>query len=166
MEKALFLDIDGVLNSKFWRDSHQREISDGTLIDEEKIRLLAGLVKETNAKLILHSGWRFWFDAEGRPLCREAERLIEALKKEDLRLDGATPDRTTEEIRRTKRFSLVKAEEILLWVKSHPDVREWAVLDDLELHNAQVEQHQVRTDPEKGLTPQDVERAVRILSGQ
>ena len=30
------LDIDGVLNSNFWNESHQTEISNGTLIDEEK----------------------------------------------------------------------------------------------------------------------------------
>ncbi len=58
MANILFLDIDGVLNSNFWNDSHQREISDGTLIDEEKIKLLASVGKKTNAKIILHSGWR------------------------------------------------------------------------------------------------------------
>ncbi len=53
MSKVLFLDIDGVLNSDFWNDSHQTEIRDGTLIDEEKIKLLACLVKETNSEIIL-----------------------------------------------------------------------------------------------------------------
>lgn len=37
MSRILFLDIDGVLNSNFWNNRHQVEISDGTLIDEEKI---------------------------------------------------------------------------------------------------------------------------------
>lgn len=41
--KVIFLDIDGVLNSNFWNDTHQREISDGTLIDEEKVMLLGNL---------------------------------------------------------------------------------------------------------------------------
>ena len=40
MVKVIFLDIDGVLNSNFWNESHQIEISDGTLIDVEKIKLL------------------------------------------------------------------------------------------------------------------------------
>ena len=102
MAKALFLDIDGVLNSNFWNDSHQREISDGTLVDEDKIKILALLVKRTNAKIILHSGWRFWFNDELKPLGTEAERLVEMLTKEDLFIDGVTPDLTTEEIRRTK----------------------------------------------------------------
>lgn len=29
MSNVIFLDVDGVLNSKFWDDGHQREISDG-----------------------------------------------------------------------------------------------------------------------------------------
>lgn len=103
MAKALFLDIDGVLNSKFWNDNHQREISDGTLIDEEKIKLLARLVKETNSKIILHSGWRIWFDSKLKPLRAEAKRLLELLEKEGLCIEGLTPDLTTEEIRKTKK---------------------------------------------------------------
>ena len=80
-----------------------------------------------------------------------------------MHIDGSTPDLTTEEIRKTKKFSLVKAEEILLWLKSHNDVNEWVVLDDLDLHNAQVEKHQVMPDQTIGLTLADVEKAVKIL---
>lgn len=75
MANILFLNIDGVLNSNFWNDSHQREISEGILVDEEKVKLLACLVKKTNAKIILHSGWRTWFDSELKPLRPEAKRL-------------------------------------------------------------------------------------------
>lgn len=164
MSKVLFLDIDGVLNSNFWNDSHQTEISDGTLIDEEKIRLLADLVKETGAKIILHSGWRFWFDTELKPLCIEAKKLGELLEKENLYIDGVTPDLTTEKIRKTKKFSLVKADEILLWLSLHNNAAGWVVLDDLDLHNDQIRRHQVKTDPTIGLTLEDVKQAVKILT--
>lgn len=59
MNKIIFLDIDGVLNSNFWNEEHQKEISDGSLIDEEKVKLLSILVNKTNGKIVLHSGWRF-----------------------------------------------------------------------------------------------------------
>lgn len=163
MSKVLFLDIDGVLNSNFWNDSHQTEISDGTLIDEEKIKLLALLIRETNAKIILHSGWRFWFDAELKPLCTESNKLVELLAMENLYISGVTPDLTTEEIRNAKKFSLVKADEILLWISLHKTVTKWVVLDDLNLHNDQIWQHQVKTDPTTGLTLENVRQAVRIL---
>ena len=55
MTRVLFLDIDGVLNSNFWNHSHQKETSNGTLIDEEKIKILVPLIKRTDAKVVLHS---------------------------------------------------------------------------------------------------------------
>lgn len=72
---------------------------------------------------------------------------------------------TTEEIRNSKKFSLVKAEEILLWLKSHDDVDKWVVLDDLDLHNVQIEAYQVKPDQRIGLTSTDVEKAVKMLLG-
>jgi hypothetical protein len=38
--KVVFMDIDGVLNSNDWNDSHQIEISNGEYIDEEKFNCL------------------------------------------------------------------------------------------------------------------------------
>lgn len=163
MKNVIFLDIDGVLNSNFWNENHQREISDGTLIDEEKIGILATLVKETDSLIILHSGWRIWFDTDLTPLRKESQRLVDMFTKEGIQIDGITPDLTTEEIRRTKKFSLVKAEEILLWVKMHEDISGWVVIDDLDLHNETIETHQVKTDVTVGLTVEDVEKAKKIL---
>lgn len=87
------------------------------------------------------------------------------MKKENLYISGVTPDLTTEEIRKTKKFSLVKADEILLWISLHNNIAGWVVLDVLDLHNNQVRQHQVKTDQTTGLTPEDVEQAVKILTG-
>lgn len=122
-------------------------------------------VNDNGKHFIFGYRWRTWFDSELKPLRIEAKRLIELLEKEGLHIDDTTPDLTTEEIRRTRKFSLVKAEEILLWLESHNDVTEWVVLDDLDLHNAQIEQHQVKTDQTIGLTLADVEKAVKILLG-
>ena len=159
MSRVLFLDIDGVLNSNFGNNKRQTEISD------EKIKLLAYLVRETNSEIILHSGWRFWFDSELKPLCKEASKLVELLEKEDLHIKGVTPNLTTEEIRKTKKFSLVKADEILLWINSHNDVTEWVVLDDLDLHNSQIERNQVQPAQTCGVTVENVKQAAKILLG-
>ena len=163
MNKIIFLDVDGVLNSNFWNDSHQKEISDGTLIDVEKIKLLSVLVKRTNAKIILHSGWKYWFDQDLKPLRPEAENLVTLLKKEGLLLGGITPDHSTEEIRRNKKFSLVKASEILAWLLEHEDVENWIVIDDLDLHSRRIEMHQIKTDPSIGLMIDDVYKAEDML---
>lgn len=163
MRRVVFLDIDGVLNSNFWNENHQRDISDGTLIDEAKIELLCKLIKDTDAQIILHSGWKYWFDSDLKPLRKEAENLRSLLEKEGLTIAGVTSDHATEEIRKSKKFSLVKAGEILDWLRQHSDVDSWVVLDDLDLHNAEIEMHQVKTDRRTGLTIEDVEKAKRML---
>lgn len=95
MSKVIFLDIDGVLNSNFWNVDHQKEISDGKYIDTEKVKLLAKLVKRSDASIILHSGWRFWFDSDLKPMRPEARYLESLLGNEGISVAGMTPDHTT-----------------------------------------------------------------------
>ena len=83
LSKAIFLDIDGVLNSNFWNNSHSVEISEGRYVDEDKVLLLTGLVKETGAQIIMHSGWRFWFDEELKPTRKEAKYLTDMFERSD-----------------------------------------------------------------------------------
>lgn len=64
--------------------------------------------------------------------------MVELLEKEDLHIKGVTPNLTTEEISKTKKFSLVKAD---------------------------VKQHQVKPDQTVGLTLENVKEAVKILMG-
>lgn len=163
MNTVIFLDIDGVLNSNSWNDAHKEEISNGTLVDIEKIQLLGKLVRNTSAKIILHSGWKFWFDSNLKPLRKEAENLRRLLQQENLMIEGITPDHSTEEIRKNKTFSLVKADEIGAWLTEHREVDKWIVIDDLDLHNSKIEAHQLRTDPNIGLTIEDVHKAEIML---
>lgn len=162
--KIVFLDVDGVLNSNFWNDSHQKEISAGVLIDEEKVRLLAEIIARTNARIILHSGWRFWLDEQFMPLRKEATHFTMLMKKYKLEFFDRTPDLRTEEVLRTNKLSLVKASEILSWLSAHEDIERYLVLEDLDLHNDVVRAHQVQTDQTRGLTREDVEQAVHFLS--
>jgi len=163
MQKIIFLDIDGVLNSNFWDENHQREISDGTLIDEDKVYLLRQIITRTEANIVLHSGWRFWFDKNILPLRKESQRLVEILKRNNIIISDITPDFSTEEIRKTKKFSLVKAIEILTWLNAHAEVEKWIVIDDLCLHNEEIEKHQLKTNQIVGLTKEDVDLAIDML---
>lgn len=131
--KVIFLDVDGVINSNFWLESHQKEISDGTLIDKEKIELVAKIVNKTGAVLVMHSGWRFWFDNTMQP------------------------------IRKSKMFSKVKASEIFLWLKQNPNIDKWIVLDDIDLHNDELTIRQIRTNAKIGLTEKDADKAIEML---
>ena len=162
--KIIFLDVDGVLNSSEWNRKHPDKIENGFLIDEAKVTLLGELSRKTNAKIVLHSGWRFWFDSKFRPNRKESEHFNNLLEKENISFYDFTPDFSTEEIRRTKEFSLIKAEEILFWFKEHREISGWVVIDDLDLHNSIVSAHQVKPDSEYGLSVEDIQKAEKILS--
>ena len=65
---------------------------------------------------------------------------------------------------RSRRFSLVKAKEILLWLQNQEtEVESYVVLDDLTLHDERISSHQVKTDGRLGLTEEDVKMAEKIL---
>lgn len=163
LSSVIFLDVDGVLNSQNWNKEHEKEIREGLLIDSEKVELLGQLVAQTGAKLVLHSGWRFWFDENLQPVRREAQYLQELLRNQKMKIYSVTPDFSTEEIRRTKKFSLVKAREIHVWLGAHKETAVWIVLDDLDLHDGEIVRRQIKTDGRLGLTKKDVEKARQIL---
>lgn len=63
MDKFIFLDIDGVLNTanyQVWRQFWGREIldDDGHLFAPSAVRNLGQLIKCTGAKIVLSSSWR------------------------------------------------------------------------------------------------------------
>lgn len=107
--KVIFLDVDGVLNS----NRRCFEISEGEYLDEEKVKLLSKIILETGAAVVLHSGWRFWFNEALEPMRKEASDFSSLFGKYGIRLYDKTPDFSTDQIRKTKKFSLVKADEIL-----------------------------------------------------
>lgn len=51
----------------------------------------------------------------------------------------------------------------MAWLAEHKDVVKWIVIDDLDLHNAEIERHQVKTDPSIGLTIDDVCMTEKML---
>lgn len=164
MEKIIFLDIDGVLNYNSWNQNHQCEISDGVLIDENKVKLLCKIIEATSAGIVLHSGWRFWFNDTIEPTRKETQKLVEILGKNQITILDITPDFSTDEIKKTKKYSLVKAKEILSWLHEHPEIKNWIVIDDLYLHDDEVEKHQIKTNQETGLIQEDVELAIDMLN--
>lgn len=56
------------------------------------------------------------------------------------------------------------AKEIFAWLHEHPEIKNWIVIDDLCLHNDEIEKHQIKTNQETGLTQGDVELAIDMLN--
>lgn len=55
--KVIFLDVDGVLNSKDWLENNRVRTENS--VNPEKVKLLAEIVQKTNAEVVLSSTWRY-----------------------------------------------------------------------------------------------------------
>lgn len=90
MNKYIFLDIDGVLNSMDWFKEN-RETSGYTEIDSEKVKLLKEIVDKTGAEIILSSTWRELAAHDSKPDHPMYTYLVNSLKRFGLSIKDHTP---------------------------------------------------------------------------
>ena len=155
-KKVIFLDIDGVLNSRKY-DQQRKTIKDGN-IDETRLVLLSQLVKDTGAVIVLSSTWRKGWDKQSSLCSPSALYINETLAKYGIGVYDKTPV-----ISATNRDVEIKA-----WLEAHKDeVGEFVILDDILFGWGDLSPHLVRTDyyVGYGLEESHVEKAEKILSG-
>ena len=113
--KVIFLDIDGVLNSKyFFILAPDGRISYGdkrTLLDKRKIAILNRIIEETGAVCVLSSSWR---------TLNPADKMLAMLK--DRGFVGEVIDRTP--------TNATRGLEIRDWLVENEDVEQFVILDD------------------------------------
>ena len=160
--KVIFLDIDGVLNcstSKSFCHDDLCGIIHG--IDSDKVKRLAKIVEATNAKIVLSSDWRVgWEKYYTTRKPSHAKYLDNHLKKKgNITLLDKTP---------LSHSGYWRGEEILAYLRSHPDITNYVILDDTFFEDfsiKEIEEHLVLTDYIVGLSDADVDRAINILRG-
>jgi hypothetical protein len=152
--KVIFLDFDGVLNSaaSFRMETRRRKkypfikvsVSD-TLCTVCCSNLQVILDECPDARIVVSSSWRGKF-----PLRKN--KLIMAYYGIDAsRVIGETPD-----------VSGIRGNEIGQWLKDHPKVKEYVILDDSKDMGKHIDQL-VRTKWDIGLTLPHVRKALKML---
>jgi hypothetical protein len=147
--KVLIFDIDGVVNSErscaaFDGYPHDFSPRDMARFDHVALALVRRLCDSTDCSIVVSSTWRTTFT------------LHEIGCKLELPVMAATPDLGGE-------FS--RADEIAAWLKAHPEVTHYAIVDDLPLYFEDIE-HQARfvqTNEEFGLSLADYRQLRRLL---
>jgi hypothetical protein len=102
--KVIFLDIDGVINCS--QTPNPRDLP--YIVDKKLLRRFNALIKRTRAKVVLTSTWRY--DPAG----------LFSARYWGIPFIGVIPDMPN----RPRR------DEILAWLKQHPNVKRFAVIDD------------------------------------
>lgn len=152
MMKAIFLDVDGVLNSDEYFDSVSDSDDDSieNEIDMDKIKLLKEAVNLTDAQVVLSSSWRY---------TRKAQSLRELLIENGIVTD-VTP------FLQNKRGLEIKS-----WLKNNPDVDDFVILDDevFDSYDDFLLSKLIKTSDSngkgfgRGLLPKDVDMIVKQL---
>ena len=165
--KAIFLDIDGVLNS--YGENSKSKCGNYVGIDKDKVKRLAKIVQETDAILILTSSWKMGWEPKRKYTVYKygiyepatnyhAKYLDNHLKKKGkLVLTDKTRERNLAE-----RGNGIKA-----YLTQHPEITDWIVLDDeifADFDEEEIIPHLILTDPDLGLTDTDAAEAIKILN--
>lgn len=149
--KVIFLDIDGVLNSRKY--DAIRTPADGN-IDTTRLALLQQLVEWTGACVVLTSSWRKHLNSAAKALDETGRELACLFSGFGISLYGVTPE-----------LGEHRAEEITAWCSAHPEVTKFAVLDDIKFGWGALDPFVVKTDYRigRGLEQIHIEKAAEIL---
>lgn len=148
---VLFLDIDGVLNSHRYMGVHPDAFSDEDgpedlwELDPEACARLENLIQRTRAVLVVSSMWRKYHSAE------ELTRFLRLRGCPSAVVVGVTPD-----------LAAPRGDEIHAYLKEHPEVSQFAIVDD----DADLEpffDKLVQTTMAEGLLDHHVEALVKLL---
>lgn len=168
MEKYIFLDVDGVLNSEHTLDD--RSTFNASIICDQYLENLRKIVEETDAKLVLSSSWRVYFDKNiDNPINIFGITLLHALSKHNLKLHAATPFVKGE-------FSNERGLEIKTYIEQNK-ITDYVVIDDEEFSDFKTHLDMSRfvqttfgdetTNIEtEGLNKKIAEKAIEILKGK
>lgn len=161
MNKYIFLDIDGVLNSMDWFKQN-KGVAGHTEINPDKVKMLKEIVDCTGAQIILSSTWRSLAAHEDKPEHEMYTYLKTSLKKFGLSISGHTPC-----------MQQNRPQEIKAWLENNINEGDrYVSLDDDYSYEAYrqygIEECLVKTsfyEPDGGLRKEHVEKAVKILNG-
>lgn len=134
----LFLDLDGVLNSErtFLAFSGYPDSFDGVELgrfDPVAVGMIRHLCEGTGCELVLSSSWRYWHSA------REAAEAL------DLPIVDVTPTLHGQK----------RGHEIAAWLQAHPEVTQYAIVDDVDEMLDEQRHFLVLTSPNDGLLYSD-----------
>lgn len=135
-KKIIFLDIDGVLNGyNFWSlfgwyifrisstfSNWYRNKINPSGIHEKKVKRLAKIIQNTNAKVVMSSSWRigFWDVSYEEKIGRQ-KVLADMLNKYNIDVIDITPYSNNGR----------REDEIIAWLSRHEDeVESFVILDD------------------------------------
>jgi hypothetical protein len=167
MSKVIFLDIDGVLNTKWWYTQMDRNTPKdkyGYAFDPRSVANLQKIVDVTGADIVISSSWKSFGLSE----------LEEMWQDRGLpgKLIGITPNSVSDEMLLNADLDHIelfhiRGMEIKEWLDKHgKKVSHYVIIDDMDNFLPDQQPYFVQTNPEVGITEEDKDIIVTILNGK
>ncbi len=165
MKKVIFLDIDGVLNTKWWytqMDRNSPRDQYGYAFDPKAVANLKRIVEETGADIVISSSWKSFGFSELEEMW--TDRGLPG------KLIGVTPNSVSDELLLEADIDSIelfhiRGKEIKEWLTKHgKNVSNYAIIDDMDNMLPEQQSHFVQTNPEFGITEEDAEKAIAIIN--
>lgn len=163
---VIFMDIDGVLNNHDWNDDSQ---SCGIVSD--CVMEFNRILKQTQAKIVLSSAWRYMVHGHAMTLKgfeyllrthKVAVTEIVGLTMKDEETPGYEHKNTNIQFWQNKEI-FVRGEQISHWLGEHPEVTDYVILDDMATGFDSFGERFIKTNPNKGLTRTEANKAIDVL---
>ena len=164
MRKVVFLDIDGVLNTKWWYTQMDRNTPKdkyGYAFDPNAVSNLKKIIDETGADIVISSSWKSFGISELEDMWQD--RGLPG------KLIGITPNTVSDEmllnadLDHMELFS-IRGMEIKEWLsKNGKRISHYAIIDDMDNMLPEQQSHFVKTDPEIGITKENANQVIAIL---
>lgn len=161
--KVIFLDIDGVL-AKFGKEySSPFRIIQGqyTCMEPELVFILNKLVDKTDCELVLSSSWRH--DPKWREIMKASgiiKPFLDCTATKTKVIGGHNGGSKKEGTYQRKRGNVIKA-----WLREHPEVVSYAILDDDEdAGYGHPQENFFKTDVAVGITEQHAQAIENLFN--
>ena len=161
MRKIIFLDIDGVLSPRWWNSDKQSD-NYGCLFDAKAVANFAKIIEKTDAEIVVSSSWKLMGFQALQDMWKD--------RKLPGKIIDITPDYMSDELLMKEDSTNVdylfeRGSEIQGWLLLHgDDVSRYAIIDDMDDILPEQQSHFVQTDPEVGITNDDVKKVVHLLN--
>lgn len=157
MNKIVFLDFDGVLNTEYYQGLLQYQGKPwldeyGAFFDPNAVTQLKRIIDTTDADIVIESSWKYL----GLEAMQELWRVRD--------LPGKVIDITPSNSNPSKLHC--KGVEIASWLSEHAkqDMRYVIIDDEYVILDSQLA-HFILTNPFEGITEEQADRAISILNG-
>ena len=165
MKKIIFLDIDGVLNTRYWfahMDSDVPRDKYGYAFDPNAVANLKRIIEATGADIVISSSWKSFGLTELENMWQD--RCLPG------KIIGITPNSVSDELLLNADLDNmdlfhIRGEEIKEWLsKRGKKVSNYVIIDDMDNMLPEQQSHFVQTNPECGITEDIALLAIKTLN--